>query len=107
VQSESTKRWKKKYPARHGEHQWRVSIKSVYGWTAEDYFRKLAEQGGGCGICGCKPGETQKKRLSIDHNHLTGTNRGILCNRCNYAVGQLKDSPERAEALARYLRSYQ
>ena len=47
-----------------------------------------------CGICGksetiAKNGKVQK--LSIDHDHKTGKIRGLLCNRCNFAIGILKD----------------
>jgi hypothetical protein len=103
--AQCTRRWKLKYPKRDNEHAWRRGLKR-YGIDAEEYYRILALQGGGCGVCGCKPFETQSKRLAVDHNHITKENRGILCDHCNHAVGQLKDSPERAEALARYLRKY-
>jgi hypothetical protein len=54
-----------------------------------------------CEACGDLPG---KRALHNDHNHLTGTFRGWLCNRCNRALGFLKDSPDRCLALARYAR---
>lgn len=53
-----------------------------------------------CEACG----DTSKRALDLDHNHLTGTFRGWLCNRCNRALGFLKDSPDRCLALARYAR---
>lgn len=38
-----------------------------------------------CEICGCK--ETINRRLAADHNHKTKKFRGVLCYKCNTAVG--------------------
>ncbi len=43
-----------------------------------------------CAICGEKPG---KKKFAIDHDHRTDKVRGLLCMRCNIAVGLLRDDP--------------
>ena len=51
----------------------------------------LAEQDGGCGICGDPPGKTA---LHVDHDHETGVVRGLLCFRCNSALGNLRDDPD-------------
>jgi hypothetical protein len=48
-----------------------------------DYEALLAAQGGVCALCG-KPPKT--RRLSVDHDHKTGTVRGLLCFRCNRAL---------------------
>jgi Autographiviridae endonuclease VII len=47
----------------------------------------LAEQGGGCGICGRKD-----VQLCIDHNHRTGFVRDLLCVSCNAGLGLFQDS---------------
>lgn len=69
-----------------------------YGITLET-FRELAEkQNGRCAICGNPP---RGKRLCIDHDHDSGRVRGLLCHRCNRAIGFFGDSPELlAKALA-------
>jgi len=56
-----------------------------YGLTEEAYAIKLAEQGFGCAICGAAQKDL-KRALAIDHNHVTGRTRGLLCPTCNSRV---------------------
>jgi hypothetical protein len=53
------------------------------GISADDYKRLLEAQDGVCALCGNPP---KTRRLSVDHNHRTGTVRGLLCHRCNRAL---------------------
>lgn len=69
-----------------------------YGLTPESYERLLNEQGNACGICG----ETNQE-WHVDHDHITGKIRSILCRRCNLAIGFLKDSAKLAAAATTYL----
>lgn len=39
----------------------------------------------------------------IDHDHLTGKIRGLLCGRCNSAIGLAAESATRLRDLADYL----
>ena len=75
----------------------------VYGITRAELDALRAAQGDACAICGggrTGPGT----RLHIDHCHKSNRIRGLLCSKCNTAVGLLDDDPVRAEALAIYLR---
>jgi len=79
-----------------------------YGVSPEWYEAKLVEQGGVCAICKLPESFTNKwsggvKLLSIDHDHDNGEARGLLCQRCNVALGNMGDDPERVRNLARYL----
>jgi hypothetical protein len=40
----------------------------------------------------------------IDHSHVTGEVRGILCTSCNTGIGLLQDNPEILESAAEYIR---
>lgn len=57
---------------------------------------------GKCFICD-KTEEENGKRLCLDHSHLTGDFRGFLCNDCNFAIGNLKDSSAIVMKLYEYL----
>lgn len=71
-----------------------------YGVDSVGYAALLSEQGGVCAVCGKPPG---KRRLAVDHNHSTGEVRGLLCIKCNAALGMFEDSPQLLNAAAAYL----
>jgi hypothetical protein len=50
-----------------------------------------------CAICGATA------QLVGDHDHKTGAPRGILCRKCNLAIGNMDDAPDRLRAAAAYL----
>ena len=76
-----------------------VHLRLRYGIDLEDYEELLAAQKGRCAICGAFP---IVKRLSVDHNHRTGTIRGLLCQACNGALGYL-ERPEWIRLAKQYL----
>jgi hypothetical protein len=74
-----------------------------------DYDRdvQLAAQGGACEICGrtdCTWGKGWANKWHTDHKHgQEGTHRGVLCGRCNTALGNLEPHMDRVIAyLAKY-----
>jgi hypothetical protein len=77
------------------------ALKQNYGLTVEDYNARLVAQGGVCAICG----KTEKGYLRVDHDHATGRVRGLLCNYCNAALGQVQDNIAVLENMIAYLRS--
>lgn len=86
-----------------------------YGLTQEAFDELLAEQGGGCAICGSADPKSNHGQWHIDHDHACCSShtehtcgscvRGLLCGPCNLAIGLLEDDPERLESAARYLRN--
>ena len=76
-------------------------MKSKYGITLEDYNQMYDLQSGVCKICG--QAETNGKRIAIDHNHITGKVRGLLCNHCNIGLGKFFDNPQLLQSAINYL----
>lgn len=78
--------------------QWRRRIKALYGLTLADWDRMLFEQSGRCATC-----TAVTEHLYVDHCHASGRVRGLLCLRCNSALGWLEDDVERLDCLRAYL----
>lgn len=75
-----------------------------YGMTHDDYERMLVEQDHKCAICGIDAKHSENSRLCVDHDHDTGEVRGLLCKKCNQAIGLLQDNANFCDAAGRYLR---
>lgn len=67
------------------------------------YAEILTAQRGACAICKSTLNSSRYTKLAVDHDHLTGKVRGLLCTNCNTAIGLMKDSPLRLRAAASYL----
>lgn len=86
-------------------------LKKAYGLTMEQYESMLVAQHGVCATCH-KPETTlshwngNAKRLHVDHDHVTGKVRGLLCGRCNAALGHAGDSITTLLALVQYLQRH-
>lgn len=66
-------------------------------------------QKGVCAICGDKGFSMAKKssnQIVVDHDHLTGKVRGLLCHNCNRGLGLFKDSAERLQKAMAYLNKH-
>lgn len=100
--------WRNK---RGPEHMRGLYMKYRFGLTMDQYKSLLAIQGGGCAICGGPEtgngrwhGNAGKLRhFTVDHDHLTDSVRGLLCRRCNRALGLFKDDPNHLLSAFRYL----
>jgi len=76
-------------------------LKRLYGITFENYLQMFVDQGEVCAIC--KESCQTKKSLSVDHDHESGKVRGLLCNRCNRALGMFRDNPTILNRAAEYI----
>jgi len=70
----------KRSPMKYREYK----MRSRYGIEIEEYDAMVEAQHGECAICHKSLGQ---KNLFIDHNHETGRIRGLLCRKCNTAIG--------------------
>lgn len=90
---------------------------SVRHGVTRDFLEALfTRQKGRCAICKQEettrsratkggPGETIR-RLSVDHDHVTGKVRGYLCSACNQALGGFRDDPVLLRRAARYVSQF-
>lgn len=84
------------------------NLLAKFGITVERYDELLAQQGGGCAICGSPPLE---KALAVDHDRSCCPGerscgeciRGILCQNCNIGISMFKDDPDIMLAAIGYL----
>lgn len=79
-------------------------LERAWGITITNYREMFDKQEGKCAICGTHQRDL-KSRLAVDHDHYTNEIRGLLCNRCNPAIGLLEDDVERLEAAIAYLKN--
>ena len=72
-----------------------------YGITAQIFDKMLEDQCGRCAICGTH--FESSKATHIDHCHITGKVRSILCNHCNLVLGHAKESVQILENAVKSL----
>ena len=76
-----------------------------YELTPYQYEQMLIEQNLSCKICGTNQLEF-KKRLHVDHDHISGKIRGLLCLRCNHMLGNAKDNDVILDAASEYVKQH-
>lgn len=99
------------------DENYRYRVTRRFGWkargipnfTVEDYENTFAAQGGCCACCkkdvvlyGAKGSPLT---ACVDHDHVTGRVRGLLCHNCNKGIGCLGDSIEGLKAALNYVTS--
>jgi hypothetical protein len=78
-------------------------LKRNYGISSRDYDNLSNSQNGACAICG---GDNGGKFFHVDHDHVTGAVRGLLCNNCNAGIGFLKDDVGLLGRAVEYLKRW-
>lgn len=79
-------------------------LRRNYGLTPEAYDAMVEAQNNQCLICLASGEEVRSSRLVVDHCHVTGAVRGLLCHKCNLLLGHADDMIERLEQAIVYLR---
>ena len=78
------------------------ALKRTYGITLDQYKELFEQQEGKCRICG-KHSDECPRSLDVDHNHTNGKIRGLLCNKCNQALGLFNDNVDTLRRAIEYL----
>jgi hypothetical protein len=90
---------RERYP-RNRSYVWRQKRKSLFNTYGIGQYEKQQiseQQGGCCAICG------RVRPLVVDHNHITGQVRGLLCSQCNSAIGLFSECEESIRRAADYV----
>lgn len=77
------------------EHIRAYKVASALGVSVDEVKALLAR--GRCDICG------GTEALCVDHCHVRGNARGLLCGACNKGLGFFRDDPRLLRAAATYL----
>lgn len=95
-----------KFLKKSNRNSWRLK---VFGLSLCDFESLRDSQNGLCAICK-NPEKTVIKgtlcNLSIDHDHKTGKVRGLLCSRCNQALGLFDENVDRMLYAIDYLKGH-
>jgi len=103
---EKFRSWSKRYRENNPDSDRARHLMREYGITVEQYNAMEVQQGGVCAIC--KQPETQERngvkyRLAVDHCHKTGKVRGLLCFKCNSAMGSFEKRDVPLANVEKYL----
>lgn len=78
------------------KQRYKMALKRKYGLSTAQFDAMVDQQQGMCAIC-------SNALECVDHCHVTGVVRGLLCNRCNLGIGMLDDNPVLLKQAAEYL----
>jgi hypothetical protein len=96
--SERNAIWKTKNADQLKKYKWKFN----FNLTPEDYNKMFEDQHGCCAVC--KRHQCNfTRRLCVDHCHITGKVRGLLCGGCNTAQGLLKEDIDIIDSLKEYI----
>lgn len=109
---QKTREWRMANPDKHREmgkkyrenNRDKVRLRDIkwrYGVTEEQYREAMDRQGGKCAICRAE--RSGKRSLHVDHCHVTGVFRGLLCSHCNTAIGKFKESTDLLMKAIQYI----
>lgn len=98
---ESLKAAQAKYRERHRERRLAglraAALVRKYQMTVDEFDQLSRSQGNACAIC------SRPRKLVVDHCHITGRVRGLLCRSCNSALGVFGDNAGGLEKAIEYL----
>ncbi len=95
---------KKEWNLRNKDKIAAYHLKRRYGLSIEDYNSILKSQNNKCAGCGILSKDAQMGKLFVDHCHKNGNIRGLLCSKCNTALGLVNDNIEILTNLISYIK---
>jgi len=99
------RKYNRKYPERYRAQ----SRKYLYGLSDENFKQMLLDQKACCAICGrvfCLDRKERKSAPHVDHDHITGSIRALLCGPCNSGLGYFQESLLLLQKASEYLQKY-
>lgn len=103
----SKKNWNQRNPDKVRATQ----LKLKFGLSWEEYVEIFSQQHGSCAICKTPlvlfgSVKDKHKIANVDHCHVNGNVRGLLCNKCNVGLGSFMDNPTALRNAAEYLENF-
>ena len=99
-QKDNPEKYKERWQKQIGNTEYGLRRKAkMYGVTVDELKEMFEKADGKCEICKREP----YRALVVDHCHKTTKVRGILCEKCNQALGLMNDDIEALRAAAAYL----
>src|SRR6187549_494841 len=89
-----------RHPGRATQKNYFNKLSRVYGLSEATYTEMLQAQNRLCATCG------KDLPLCVDHDHVTGKVRGLLCDPCNTTLGKIHESVETLQAMIGYLNEH-
>lgn len=95
----------KGYSQKRKDYSKNWMLKKNYGITIEELEVIRISQDNKCAICR-KEEASLKYGLCVDHNHITGKVRGLLCRNCNCAIGMFDENINFMTSSIEYLKKH-
>jgi len=109
--NEYNRQWNCRNSQRRREQVRNHNLLRHYGITAAEYDEMFAKQKGLCALCHsperARNRDGSLKRLAVDHCHLSGQIRELLCYECNTLLAKAEDDVEILKLAISYLRKHQ
>lgn len=95
----NTRKWRKDNPTNAKNSE----LKSQYGITLDQYDEMFTKQNGCCALCDRHQSQFVRK-LAVDHDHVTGKIRKLLCSKCNTDLALVENKMNFIERAVVYLK---
>jgi hypothetical protein len=101
--------YQRKYRKKYDKMPKRRERNRVKGWKSQGiilsisgYNKLYNEQKGRCCICGKHQSEINYP-LYVDHNHMTGKVRGLVCRYCNFLIGVVENREKELKKIHKFI----